>query len=698
MTDRAPRVLIADDDEVALLVTQSALETGGFEVLRVEDGAAAVELFAQKRPDCVILDVMMPRLDGFAACRAIRAGSAGTDVPILIMTSRDDLESVARAYDSGATDFASKGISSRLLIERVRFLLREYQSRHALVVSRSRLRMVQEMARVGHWEVDGVGRSLHVSRLVRSLLSDNKDAGSHLAQLVAALRASDGRRFLESFRRWQASRAPFRLEGRLRGGQHLHIQGITTQGTDADGVATLTLAVQDITALRRAQRQVHRLANFDPLTGLPNRRQFLDMLGREIRDRSPTSPLGVLVFRLRGLERLQQSLGQTACDAALVSSAQTLLAAVGQDGAEFLAHLGMGEFALCDPACKSPTAAAALAEDVTRAFAAPISGDDWTANFLVNTGIVMWPSDGNSAELLLENASTTAARGAASAESRFEFFAAEIHRRQRRRMELESALYGALERGEVTLAYQPRVALADHHVQGTEALMRWDHPKLGSIPPGEFIPVAEECGLIVALGSWALREACRQTAEWRRALGRGLSVSVNVSASQLRAPRALVEDVLSALREAELPASALELELTESMAIEAGPESLAALQELRRIGVSIALDDFGTGFSSLSYLRRLPVDCLKIDRSFVSDLSDDGDAVRVLQAILAIGGALRMRTVAEGIETAAQLETLRRHGCHEGQGYLFARPMPAGRIDPLLSGSLTVGESASAAA
>jgi predicted signal transduction protein with EAL and GGDEF domain/CheY-like chemotaxis protein len=697
MTERAPRVLIADDDEVALLLTQSALESGGFDVLRVEDGAAAVDTFAAERPDCVILDVMMPRMDGFAACRAIRAGPAGADVPVLIMTSRDDVDAVARAYDSGATDFASKGLSSRLLIERVRFLLREYQSRRALIISRSRLRMVQEMARVGHWEVDGVGRSMHVSRLVRSLLASNKDAGGHLAQLVAALRASDGPKLLDAFRRWQATRSPFRLETRLRTGQHLHIQGVTTQGSDSGDAATLTLAVQDITALRRAQRQAHRLANFDALTGLPNRRQFLDMLAREIANRSSGAPLAVLVFRLRGLERLQQSLGQTACDAALVGSSQALLTAVGDEGAEFLAHLGMGEFALCDPACKSPSAAAALAEEAARAFATPISGDGWTANFLVNTGIVIWPSDGNSADLLLENASTTAARGAAAPESRYEFFAAEIHKRQRRLMELESALYGALERGELSLAYQPRVGLDDFHVHGTEALMRWNHPRLGAIPPGEFITVAEESGSIVSLGSWALREACRQTGEWRRSLGRGLSVSVNVSASQLRAPRALVEDVLSALREADLPASALELELTESMAIEAAPESLAALEELRRLGVTIALDDFGTGFSSLSYLRRLPIDCLKIDRSFVSDLPDDGDAIRVLQAILAIGGALRMRTVAEGVETRAQLDTLRHHGCHEAQGYLFAQPLPAAEVEPLLAGSLAAGGASAAA-
>ena len=197
MTERAPRVLVADDDAVALLVAQAALESAGFEVLGAENGNAAVTLFAQQNLDCVILDVMMPEMDGFEACRAIRATPTGRDAPILIMTSRDDGDAVARAYDSGATDFATKGISSRLLIERVRFLLREYRSRRALVVSRSRLRMVQEMTRVGHWEVDSAGRTLHVSSVVRSLLPERAGAGSHLAQLVSALRSTDGRGLLE---------------------------------------------------------------------------------------------------------------------------------------------------------------------------------------------------------------------------------------------------------------------------------------------------------------------------------------------------------------------------------------------------------------------------------------------------------------------------------------------------------------------
>ncbi len=690
MMEHAPRILLADDDAVALLVTRAALEQNGYEVVCADDGKAAIALYSEHQPDCLVLDVIMPGMDGFELCRAIRATPTGRDVPILILTSRDDLESVARAYESGATDFATKGISSRLLIERVRFLLREHEFRRALLVSRTRLRMVQNMARVGHWEVDGAGRTLHMSSLVRSMLPDGTGSKSHIGHLVTAIRSADRPRVLDAFQGWQASGQSFRLEARLREGSHLHIQGTTTPGSEAKQTRTLTLAVQDITALRQAQRQAHRLANFDTLTGLPNRQRFVDTVAGHIKTRSHTDQLGILCFRLLGLERLQLSLGQAACDAAFVNAAQIMLGAIGQEDSDAFAHLGAGEFVLCRPGCDSPAMAANIAEEIAQAFAAPLRGEGWTANILVTTGIAMWPADGPDAKTLLENARATAARSMSATESGYKFFSTDINQRARRSMEMESALHAALERGELTLAYQPRIRMDDCSIVGTESLMRWSHAELGSITPEEFIPLAEESGLIDTLGSWALQEACRQTAAWRSSFGRGLSVSVNVSAHQLRAPSKFMDCVVAALSASGLPPSALELELTESAVINASDETRAVLQELRRIGVTIALDDFGTGYSSLGYLRQLQVDCLKIDRSFVSDLSREKDAERVLMAILGIATALRLRTVAEGVETQAQFELLRQHGCNEGQGFLFSRPLPAAAVEAHLATSLPI--------
>jgi diguanylate cyclase (GGDEF)-like protein len=698
MTRKAARILVADDDGVALLVAQTALEAAGFEVVIAESGGTAVRLFNECSPDCVILDVMMPGMNGYEACRAIRKTANGTDTPVLILTSRDDVEAVAGAYDSGATDFATKGISTRLLVERVRFLLREYEARRALVVSRSRLRMVQQMARVGQWEVDEAGRTIFVSSLVRSMLPPGDENGGDLAQLAAALRATDGRKMLEAFRGWQGSHTSFRLEAELESGVSLHIQGVTTPGTEASS-PTLTLAVQDTTALRRAQRHAYRLSHFDTLTGLPNRRQFLDSLAGQLRGLESGTQLALLVFRVHGLDRLQQSFGQAGSDAALAKAAQLIARIVGDGDRIALAHLGGGEFAYCGSRSSSPATAAGIAEDIAHTLSAPIAGEGWKTSFLVSTGIVVWPTDGDDAESLLENARATAARGASSNESRFDFYSAEVQERARRVLELESAMHGALERGELSLVYQPRIRLDDRAVCGAEALIRWSHPQLGEVQPAEFVPIAEDSGLIVALGSWVLREACRQAAEWRSGSGSGLKVSVNVSPQQLGSPRAFVKDVIDALRIAGLTADGLELELTESMMVSASGELLAALHEIRRLGVSIALDDFGTGFSSLAYLRRLPADCLKIDRSFVVDLADGDDAQRVMQAIVAMADALRLRTVAEGVSTAEQLDVVSRLGCHEGQGFLFARPLGVEAMAAYLSqsGNIAPANTASAA-
>jgi EAL domain-containing protein (putative c-di-GMP-specific phosphodiesterase class I) len=297
-------------------------------------------------------------------------------------------------------------------------------------------------------------------------------------------------------------------------------------------------------------------------------------------------------------------------------------------------------------------------------------------------------------DALLASAQATAGRAPPDAAPGYAFFSPEIQARARRRLEIEVAVRGALERDEFRLVYQPRVELADLQARGAEALIRWRHPQLGEVPPLEFISVAEEAGLIDAIGDWTLDRACREVAAWRRDQRRAVTVSVNVSSQQLATPRALVSSVTGALGRYGLPATALELELTESMVIHAGRELLAALNGLRELGVSVALDDFGTGYSSLGYLRKLPVDCLKIDRSFVSDLGEDPCAEGVLQAILAIARALRMRTVAEGIETVAQYRMLVDRGCLEGQGYLFSRPLEAAAFSSTLAARALPGVAA----
>ena len=687
MNARPALILVADDDPVARLVAAAALEADDYAVLTADDGAAAVESFESARPDCVILDVMMPGLDGFSACRSIRRLPHGSDVPVLILTSRDDLAAVAEAYAAGATDFLVKGSSHRLLSERVRFLMRAHEARRALIVSQGRLRAVQAMARIGHWEIDREGNTIDLSDTVDDILGRRGVARDGIAMLFSALGDEERQGLGDCIARWRERGEPFRLEARLEGGAHVHIQGASTDGAHGMGSDSLTLAIQDVTLLRAAQDEARRLSLFDTLTGLPNRKRFTEVLDVIVGDRRRSSSLAVLAIRIHGHERILESGGQAACDRVLVAASGRLQAAASTTSVpgRILAHLDGGDFALALPDCDSAAAAAMVAERLLQALRAPVESGEWTVNLLTQIGIAMWPQDELTAAPLLASAQATAARRSAETGAGYGFFTPEILIRARRRMEVEAALREALARGELSVVFQPRVELDDLHIAGAEALLRWSHPVLGQVSPVEFIPVAEEAGLIVDIGDWVLEQACRQAQGWRRTYNRAVAVSVNVSSQQLAEPRRLVASVRTTLERTGLPPGALELELTESMIIHAEAPILAALEDVRRLGVSIALDDFGTGYSSLGYLRKLPVDCLKIDRSFVSDLADDASAEGVLSAILAIARTLRLRTVAEGIETVTQYRMLAGHGCREGQGYLFSKPLEAVDFRSLLA-------------
>jgi len=683
---RRRRVLVADDDPVAQLVASTALEAGGYAVTLAVDGAGAVALFGSTQPDCVVLDIVMPGVDGLEACRRIRRTPAGRDVPILVITSRDDVEAIGRAYEAGATDFLPKGSGHRLLTERVRFLLREHDVRRELLVSQGRLTAVQVMARIGHWELDPDGRTVDMSGTVGSILGDSAGAAGGLAALQEALAADDRDAFDTCIATWRSEGEPFRLDCQLRSGAYIHVQGAST-AVAPGGRPALTLAIQDVTLLREAQREAHRLAFYDVLSGLPNRKRFIEVLDVIVGERQRASPLAVLGLRLRGTARLLESAGQAAVDRVIVEVSRRLHATACGPGTpgRILAHVGGSEFALALPDCDSAGAAASAAAALLAALRAPVEGSGWSMNLVAQAGIAMWPQDALTGDALLASAQATAGRAPPDAAPGYAFFSPEIQVRARRRLDIEAAVRGALERDEFRLVYQPRVELADLRARGAEALIRWRHPQLGEVSPMEFISVAEEAGLINAIGEWTLDHACREAAAWRRDLRHAVSVSVNVSSQQLAAPEALLAAVTGALERHRLPATALELELTESMIIHAGKGLLAALNGLRELGVSIALDDFGTGYSSLGYLRKLPVDCLKIDRSFVSDLAEDPSADGVLQAILALAAALRMRTVAEGIETVAQYRLLASRGCREGQGYLFSRPLEAAAFSTLLA-------------
>jgi diguanylate cyclase (GGDEF)-like protein/PAS domain S-box-containing protein len=437
-----------------------------------------------------------------------------------------------------------------------------------------------------------------------------------------------------------------------------------------DGRPAMLLALMDITERRQAEARVAFMAQHDGLTGLPNRamlRQHLDdQLGYV---RRGGQQIAVLCLDLDNFKAVNDALGHAVGDRLLRGVAKRLRSSL-RDG-DFLARLGADEFVVIHQGIGRPEDAGQLAKRLIHAIGEAYLIDGHTVVLTASAGIAIAPGDGDDAEKLLKNADLALARPKADARGTFSFFEAEMDAKAQIRRRLEVDLRAAIEDCVLRPYYQPLVDLNSGCITGFEALVRWPHPQRGMIPPSEFIPVAEETGLITALGGTILRRACNEAAQWPA----DVRVAVNLSPLQFRTGN-LLSVVMDALKQSGLPARRLELEITETLLMEKSEQTLATLHALRSLGVRMSMDDFGTGYSSLSYLRSFPFDKIKIDQSFVRGLAGNPDAQAIVRAIINLGRGLGVTVTAEGIETEAELGCLRNEGCHEGQGFLFSKARP----------------------
>jgi diguanylate cyclase (GGDEF)-like protein len=439
----------------------------------------------------------------------------------------------------------------------------------------------------------------------------------------------------------------------------------------ADG--RLVATYEDITERRQAEAKIIHMARHDALTNLPNRVLFKDKMEQAL---GRGHELAVMFLDLDRFKGVNDSLGHSVGDALLCAVTERLQRAMPD--ADTVARLGGDEFAIVQSNV-SPTDASELAARIIDALVEPFDLHGHQVIIGTSIGIAMAPADGNEPDQLLRNADMALYRAKADGRGTYHFFQSEMDAQMQERRKVELDLRKALLADQFELYYQPLVDVGSGEVSGFEALLRWNHPERGLVPPDEFIPVAEEIGLIVPLGDWVLKQACREAATWPG----NLSIAVNLSAAQFRNPT-LALSVVSALGQSGLAASRLELEITETVLLQDDRAVLDALHQFRDIGVRICMDDFGTGYSSLSYLRSFPFDKIKIDRSFIRELGNANDAVAIVRAVLRLGSSLGMITTAEGVETEEQLEILKAEGCMQVQGYLFSRPKPAAEIPAML--------------
>jgi diguanylate cyclase (GGDEF)-like protein len=554
-------VLVVDDDRSTRSALRYALQLNGLRIHEASDGQSALALLERVVPDVVLMDAMMPDMDGFTACARLKELPHGAEIPVLMITALDDRDSIEKAYAAGASDYITKPLHLNVVVQRVQ-------------------------------------------------------------------------RTIEAF---------------------------------------------------QAERHVRQLAYNDSLTGLPNRTLLTEVLGQRIEQaRHNDAGLAVLFLDLDRFKYVNDTLGHEIGDRLLEGVAQRLRQCVR--AGDCVARLGGDEFTVVLSELGEVGAAAHVAQKIGTALGAPFPVSGHEIFVSASIGISVFPQDGEDVSTLLRHADTAMYRAKRTNNS-YRYYEAGMDASISGHLQLESALRRALERGELRVHYQPEAEAASGLVVGAEALVRWEHPTRGLVSPAEFIPLAEETGLIVPIGEWVLKSVCQQARAWVDE-GRELSVAVNLSGLQLQDP-GFVTRVEALLVTTGIDARHLVFEITESVWMEHAGDTVSTLHRLKNLGIRLAIDDFGTGYSSLSYIKRLPVDILKIDRSFIRDIATDPADGAIVRGIMALAHALDLEVVAEGVETEAQRQVLTAMGCDYLQGYLLARPMPAGAFAEYLVSPLT---------
>ena len=691
-------ILVADDETTGRLLLREALEAAGFAVEEAANGAEAIDAFTRLKPALVILDVLMPEVDGFEATAAIRQLPGGDTVPVLILTGLDDVASIKKAYEVGVTDFASKPINLLVLGHRIRYMLRAKTALDDLRESEARLAAAQEIARLGNWERDLVTGSMQWSAETYRLYGMSPGSFTPDWERVRDRIHPDDRDLVhrateEAIRGERPYSVDIRIRVEGRGERFVHEQAVVIR--DAAGrPVRLSGTTQDITDRKEAEGQIRFLAYYDGLTRLPNRALFLERLNLAlVNARRDRRTIALLFFDVDRFKHINDTFGHSVGDRMLTTVAERLRKCLRSSdtitrgdplgSSDTVARLGGDEFIVSITDITRIEDAAKIARRMLESLAEPMHLDDHELFVTASIGISVFPHDGPDAETLLKNADSAMYHAKEAGRNQYQFYNPAMNASALRKLSLENNLRRALERDELVLHFQPLVDADTERIFGAEALVRWKHPDLGMVPPGDFIPLAEETGLILPIGEWILRRACEEARTWQSAGYPTLKISVNLSARQFREQR-LIDMVRKALSEAVLDPRTVELEITESVLMRNVEEAIGTLRGLRSMGLRISLDDFGTGYSSLSYLTRFPIDTLKIDRLFVKEIVSRPADAAITAAIISMAAGLSMEVIAEGVETREQLQELRSRGCRLMQGFLFSRPVPAEEFRRLL--------------
>jgi diguanylate cyclase (GGDEF)-like protein/PAS domain S-box-containing protein len=686
------KVLLIEDDEDDYVLTSELLsDVKGAEyeitwVPKYADGLAAI---LAEHHDVCLIDYRLGEGTGIELLR--EAIAAGCRVPMILLTGQGDKETDIEATESGAADYLVKGAIESATLERaIRYAMAHGQTLETLRESETRFRSVVESANDAIILMDGRGQIISWNRAAQTIFGYSEDEilhrfvsvlfpasySIHLSQngdcdpLISSGLLHPGS-FTTELNGLKKDGAEFPLEISLSSWE-------TAEGCFYSGI------VRDVTERKSLEDQLTHQALHDPLTKLANRVLFRDRVEHAlVRAKRKNARVAVLFLDLDNFKSVNDSLGHAAGDELLVSVTERLQACLRSSDTP--ARFGGDEFAVLVEEIDHTEGAVFIAERIRSVLAAPfsISGKDIFVG--ISIGIATTVTAEESPEELLRNADVAMYMSKSKGKDRYTVFESEMHEAITKRLRLEDDMRAAIDRQEFEVFYQPIVDLQSERIMGMEALVRWNHPVHGLIPPLDFIPVAEETGMIVPLGSWILEQACMQTREWQmlHENGERLSITVNISGRQFQED-ALLQTVATALTKSGLPPQSLVLEITESTMLMNTEATIQQLTELKRLGIRLAIDDFGTGYSSLSYLQRFPVDILKIDKSFIDKVAHGKEGSAVARAIITMSGTLHLKTIAEGIESLGQSTELQNLGCELGQGFHFAKPLQADEMGEFL--------------
>jgi diguanylate cyclase (GGDEF)-like protein/PAS domain S-box-containing protein len=687
-------LLIEDNPGDARLLREmvNEHESQKTELVHVNSMCDAEVLLAKRAFDIVLLDLGLPDAQGLDAVR--RAHVAAPRVPLLVLTGLDDESLAAHSLQEGAQDYLIKGqIETRSLFRSLRYAVERKNMEDALFAEKERAQVTLNCIGDAVVCTDVVGNITFLNLVAEKMTGWTlpEAAGRSMAEIFRTMDTSSvdhsETTSEHAILQIRAVHLPSSCILIRRDGFEIPIEDSIAPINNREGEATGAVIVfRDVSVAQAMAQQITHSAEHDYLTGLPNRMLLNDRISQAIAlARRHMKKVAVLFLDLDGFKHINDSLGHPIGDLLLKSVATRLVDCVR--ASDTVSRQGGDEFVVLLAEVGQADDAATMAKRMLRTVAEVHCIAKHDLHVTTSIGVSIYADDGLDAETLIKNADTAMYQAKENGRQSFQFFKPAMNARAVERQGIEESLRRALERQEFSLHYQPKINLATGAIVGAEALIRWTHPTRGSIPPAQFIPVAEDTGLILPIGNWVLRQACEQAREWTKNGMPGMTMAVNVSAMEFRDENFL-EGLFAILKETHLDPMSLELELTESVLMKRVDATASILQELRQIGVQVAVDDFGTGYSSLSYLRKFPIDALKIDQSFVRQITAGADDAAIVTAVINMARSLKLRVVAEGVETPEELEFLQTHSCDEAQGYYFSRPVPAPQFAALMASGI----------